>query len=207
MNGRLLIIRHVDTEWSERGILQGTHDPPLDESGLALLPRVAGIVAQARSDMDVSIVSSPLTRARQTAESIAEKLQVSEVTSAAELREVSFGIWEGRSASELNEDPETARAYREVDPHWTWPGADETLADRAAIACGFLGDMLRSSRPRDIVVVSHGLVIQGVLATWLFGDVTRARDIEIAAGSISVLRAHTGDRLVVEALGVRPDWL
>ena len=91
------ILRHASTAWNEERRLQGLTDTPLSAAGEAdarswrLPPPAAGW----------SRVSSPLQRARRTAELLQPSAAVT-VDSA--LREVSFGVWEGHTIAELRRE-------------------------------------------------------------------------------------------------------
>lgn len=65
---KLIFVRHGETEWNRKGILQGSRDLPLNEAGLAQAHQTASLLTASRIDR---VVSSPLLRARQTAQVIA----------------------------------------------------------------------------------------------------------------------------------------
>jgi 2,3-bisphosphoglycerate-dependent phosphoglycerate mutase len=85
------LIRHMPTEWNAAGRLQGRLDPPLapDMPEWRLPPELA----------DYRFLSSPLLRARMTAErlGVAPRLD-------ARLGEMSWGEWEGRTLAELRDE-------------------------------------------------------------------------------------------------------
>src|SRR5580704_9813321 len=84
-------LRHGETDWNRQGLSQGNIDIPLNELGLAQAKDAA---VRLRNRGITSIVASPLSRARVTAEIVAEALGL-EVTIEPDLREVSWGIREG----------------------------------------------------------------------------------------------------------------
>ncbi len=98
---RILLIRHGHTELLGKvlyGRMGGVH---LSEQGRQEIQRLAAALQQ-RYSLD-EIVSSPMDRARETAEAIAT-LQASEVVFDADLQELDFGAWMGRSFEELGND-------------------------------------------------------------------------------------------------------
>lgn len=96
---RVYLVRHGQTAWNASGRAQGHSDIPLDESGR----RQAELVAEAFSSIDIErIWSSDLSRALQTAEAIAKAKRL-KVEPRTELRERSFGDWEGRAFHEVAE--------------------------------------------------------------------------------------------------------
>lgn len=93
---RLGLLRHGRTAWNDDGRLQGRTDVPLTEQGKALL-RAVRLPAAWRA---VDWYSSPLRRARETAECLGIEAAVEE-----RLIEMSFGDFEGRTLDQLRDDP------------------------------------------------------------------------------------------------------
>src|ERR1700729_1710871 len=91
----LLLIRHGATDMS--GTLCGHIDPPLNAVGWRQSSNLACLLRHHDIRM---LYASDLLRAVQTAEVLKETLQLGVVVRA-DLREISFGEWEGRSWSEL----------------------------------------------------------------------------------------------------------
>jgi broad specificity phosphatase PhoE len=89
-------LRHGQTDWNVQGLSQGNVDIPLNETGLEQAKQAA---VKMRHRGIVSIVSSPLSRARVTAEIVAEALGV-DVILEPDLREVSWGVQEGKPLAE-----------------------------------------------------------------------------------------------------------
>jgi glucosyl-3-phosphoglycerate phosphatase len=94
VTSRLVLIRHGESAWNARGVLQGQADPPLSDLGrrqaTALAPW-AGTLAP------VSVATSDLARARETA----TLLGWPDARPDARWREVDIGAWTGRTATEV----------------------------------------------------------------------------------------------------------
>ncbi len=88
-------LRHGETDWNAQGISQGNVDIPLNEVGLAQARAAAPLLRNRGID---SIVASPLSRARVTAEIVAQVLALP-VHLDPGLREVQFGVQEGQKMS------------------------------------------------------------------------------------------------------------
>ena len=86
-------LRHGQTDWNINSLAQGRTDVPLNERGLAQA-RDAALLLQGRSI--TGIVSSPLSRARATAEIVGAALGIS-VDIDPDLQEVAFGEREGQA--------------------------------------------------------------------------------------------------------------
>lgn len=99
---KLYLVRHGETDWNRVRRLQGSSDIPLNDYGREL----AVITAAALQDVSFDAVfSSPLSRARETAELIVGDRSV-QVQTDDRLREIAFGIGEGRNIPEIRESPE-----------------------------------------------------------------------------------------------------
>jgi len=155
--GRLLLIRHAESEGNRDRVFTATPEVGLTEAGADQARRAAGRIQ--RDYAPVRIVSSPFRRARQTAAILAEALALP-VSVEADLRERCYGSLAGQPYS-------SARGGGDYDPanYWNWcpPNGGETLVTVAARA-GAVLDALRDTAPDDdVVVVSHGAVM---LALW-----------------------------------------
>ena len=88
-------LRHGETDWNARGISQGNVDIPLNPTGLA---QARSAAQKLRNRGIASIIASPLSRARATAELAGEALGLP-VAIDPDLREVAFGVQEGQAMS------------------------------------------------------------------------------------------------------------
>jgi broad specificity phosphatase PhoE len=104
------LLRHFPTDWNAEGRLQGRTDVPLSGASVAALLRLR-LPPRWR---DLPILSSPLSRAAQTARILAE---THAPTFDDRLLEMDFGAWEGRIGADLIADP--ACRYGPVET-WGW---------------------------------------------------------------------------------------
>ena len=88
---RILLVRHGSTDWADRHIMQGISDIPLNEKGIRQTDAAAQALKTTRID---TIYTSPLSRCRQTAESIG-KVQGTGSIDLKGLEEQHFGWLEG----------------------------------------------------------------------------------------------------------------
>ena len=91
----LLLIRHGITDMA--GTLCGQSDPPLNEQGMQ---QAGALAARLESTPVCRLYSSDLQRAVQTARPLAEAWNV-DLMPRKDLREISFGDWEGRRWAEI----------------------------------------------------------------------------------------------------------
>ncbi len=149
---KIALLRHFPTAWNEAGRLQGRADIPLSPEGRAAL---AGLRLPPRW-RGAPLISSPLARARETAETLAEGAPV---RLDPRLMEMDLGAWEGAASADLLADP--ASGYRPVE---TW-----TLAFRAPGGEG-PEDLFARLRPllaelsAPTILVAHRGILRAILA-------------------------------------------
>lgn len=155
---QFLFLRHGETDWNRELRLIGRSDPVLNDRGIAQ----AETAADSLSGLGVSrILSSPLARARQTAEIVANRVEAS-VDFAPDLMERNFGPLEGRLLGELEDV--YGNGYSIATRDDLPPGA-ESWDD----LCTRVGKVIRenaSERSKGLTLfVSHFAVLSAVCAT------------------------------------------
>jgi broad specificity phosphatase PhoE len=159
----LYLVRHGETDWNAEGRLQGGRDIPLNDVGRVQAEEVAQKLRDIapRAD-DLDYLCSPMSRAQETMRILRRTMGFHETyyKIADDLRELTFGSWEGKTWREVRrDDPERARA-REKDKWFYVPPEGESyqmLMERVM--------PVLSGIRRDTVVVSHG----GVMRTAMVG--------------------------------------
>lgn len=197
MGEYLLLARHGSVEESSgRGFL-GRTDAPLSEKGYAEARALAEVV---RGRKPERIVSSPLTRATQTAAVVAEAAGL-EVETDADLREIDFGEWEGRTFEEIQaDDPEAVSRWAEFSPDFAPPGGE------------VIGDFFRRARralarlagdPADMVLaVTHGGVIRTAICQLLGLDARSYLLFDVRPASLTTIRIFDGKGILTEMRSV-----
>ncbi|MBW3069914.1 MULTISPECIES: histidine phosphatase family protein [unclassified Actinomyces] len=154
---RLVLWRHGQTDYNAGMRVQGRIDIPLNAAGL----EQARAAAPGLAALDpVRVVSSPLTRARQTAQELAE-LTGRQIEFDEGLLERSFGRWEGLSRSEMEASwPEEFAAWRVgEDPIGVGVETRAATSARVGAALRRIVRDTEASAEQTIVVVSHGSAI------------------------------------------------
>jgi len=151
-----LFVRHGETDWNREGRLQGTRDIPLNDEGRHQARRLA----RAWDLGGDVLISSPLLRARETAEILGASLGLLLRSTDFRLVERGFGQSEGLTLAER----------RSRYPDGTSPGEETTEIVRAR-ARSFLDSMTLEHPGRTIIVVSHGALINAVLSLVSHGEV------------------------------------
>lgn len=151
----LFLIRHAATDMNGR--LCGQIDPPLNELGRTQAKELAFLLQ--RWDLGC-VYTSDLQRALQTAQIVAELDDVS-VSARRDLREISFGDWEGRRWSELRAEGADIKGLESL-PGLSAPGGETFTSFRDRVA-GALSQMLAESTTSRIAVVTHLGVMRVIL--------------------------------------------
>ena len=180
---RIVLVRHGQTSLNRGDRIRGRLDPPLDEEGLRQARLTAGYVA---SRWPVAAVyTSPLRRAAQTAEAIAQA-QLLEAETFGGLLDLDFGTWHGLSFDEAHERyPSLHQAWREA-PHTVVFPEGESLADVHTRALLGIHEIASTHRGHTVAMVGHAVVNRVILCTvlgisnallWRFGQDTCAVNV------------------------------
>ncbi len=157
---RFLIARHGESTWNAAGRWQGQADPPLSSHGeQQALSAAAELTARGPF---ATVVTSTLQRARRTGELLAEHCSIRMTSTVSGLVERAAGPWEGLTRSEIEERYPKWLAGRRRPVGYE---SDESIVARAGKA---LGELAEGHRGSNILVVSHGGVINALERR--FGD-------------------------------------
>lgn len=164
--GRLFLVRHGQTPANIDHVWHGHTDTPLTELGEEQRIKLGGYFHNYLSDVHV-IYSSPLQRARLTAESIAVP-GGHQIKTDPRLMEFGAGDYEGKSFDELRNKLDFIQRVRD-DEHHRAPGGESRyeVTQRFVTAV----EEFRENHPgENIVVVAHGLAIAFALSHWIDKD-------------------------------------
>ena len=157
---KIYLLRHGETDWSKVGRLQGHTDNPLNERGIRQICDAGDYFLREGETIDV-IVSSPLIRARKSAEIIADKIgyDKGDIVIEQGLIERCFGPKEGLTGEEFATLTAKERAERIAEK-----GAAETvdeICERAGVAIQKVCD---EHLGKTILITAHGSIIKAILA-------------------------------------------
>jgi broad specificity phosphatase PhoE len=199
MRGIALFMRHGETAWNREGRVMGGNPIELDEHGRA---QVEAAIPFARLLRPELIVTSPLIRARQSAEIIASGLGGVAVIEEAQLSEVQYGRWEGMVFDDLIEDPDYAR-YREDPLKSPTPGG-ETIGQVQSRGIEAVRRAIAANAGHRILFVSHGDIIRTVLCKLMGLELEHFRRIRVDNATFSGVQL-IGDFAEVKFLNLLPD--
>jgi len=160
---RIIFVRHGETLWNDMGKYQGHTDIPLSMVGFEQAYKVA---KRLKSEEITTIYSSDLKRAKQTAEIIALEHNLSVITKP-EFREINFGVWEGKTFSEVKKQyPELLNIWLS-EPENLYIPQGETFSQMLKRAWTGLIDVLNNHKSETITIVAHGGTIGAIICNIL----------------------------------------
>lgn len=187
----LVLLRHGETEQSLERRFSGSSDLPLtakgEEQARAAAERIAGTPAIS------AIYSSPLRRARQTAEAVSAAIGVP-VQVDDELREVDFGDWEGMTFTEAQDAGGDAFARWMGSTDYAPPGGESQAQCLERIAA-VRNRLLRTHKGERVLVVTHMTPIKALVGEAL-GGMRVANRINLDLCSLSRVDYHEGRTVV-----------
>lgn len=156
---KIALIRHGSTAWNKEKRAQGSSDIPLDEEGKTDARKLAARLHKETWDV---LYSSPLERAKQTAEYISDKVGLA-IQFDSRIVEASGGQIEGTT------EPERIEKWGE-----DWRSLDlgiETPGSVVSRGMSFIDDVLEKHKGKKVIVVSHGALISHLLRELDSGNV------------------------------------
>ena len=158
----LTLVRHGETDWNRARRIQGSTDIPLNDTGREQARQVAELLRDRMpAASPVIVVSSDLSRARETAEIIAGALEIDPPRTYPQLRERAYGEAEGVDTAEFLE--------RWGDWHSAEiPGAEPWPALRARALAALqqiVRDVRQTTAPASasVIAVAHGALIREII--------------------------------------------
>ena len=161
---------------------RGQIDDPLSEKGWA----------QMRAALDdhapwTRVISSPLLRCRAFAEALAMQHELP-LEFEARFKEIGFGIWEGKTAEQIERAwPGTLGQFK-ADPIHARPSGAEPLDEFYSRVAAGIERILNAYPDEHVLVVGHAGVIRMALAYALAIPLANAYRIEVASAGITRLR-------------------
>jgi broad specificity phosphatase PhoE len=167
LSAPLYLLRHGETAWNTERRMQGRHNSDLTERGRAqALAMGRALKAElARAPQPTVFLRSPLGRVRETSLIVGRELGLdpAQWRDDPRLAELSYGVWEGLSWTEIEVDRPNALADWRADPHVFCPPGGESHADLRGRTEAALADIIAANV--RTVVVGHGVsgtVLRGI---------------------------------------------
>ena len=155
---KLFIVRHGETVLNAKGIMQGRLDEPLNQSGRELAEMNGKALKGIHFDR---CVSSPLIRAKETAEIILrESGNDIPLDIDGRVIEIDFGDMEGKKITDMGE--EGLKFY--YDPfHFAGFPNGETIRDVCGRTQAFLKELVAKDDGKTYLISTHGCAMRGMI--------------------------------------------
>jgi broad specificity phosphatase PhoE len=177
-SGEALLVRHAETQWSLDGRHTGRSDIPLTDAGRA----AAETLASRLTDLDfASVLTSPLTRARETCElcGLGEQAQVRE-----DLLEWNYGEYEGLTSVEIRAERPDWKLWRDGCPGGESPAQVGERANRV------IAELSRTAGA--VAVFSHGHMLRVLGARWIELGPEEGARLGLSTGALCTLGHEHG---------------
>lgn len=160
---KICLVRHGETDWNLAGKFQGREDIPLNETGIQQIQQAVAYFKKSHWD---EIISSPLARAKQSAQIIRREVGLPQVHEDADLMERDLGKISGMTQQEMEKSFPNG-SYEGMEPQ-------EKLRSRAS---GALLKWIEKFDKKDIIVLTHGAVINAILTDLSGGTIAMGKAI------------------------------
>lgn len=145
----ICLVRHGETDWNKLGKLQGHTDIKLNSTGIIQANACADYLCKSSYEL---IITSPLKRAKQTAQIIAERNHIP-IIEMSQFIERSYGDAEGLTQEE--------RITKYPDLNYPNQESRESLSERVMLG---LQKVQSEQDVKKLILVAHGAVINAILA-------------------------------------------
>jgi probable phosphoglycerate mutase len=188
----MILVRHGQSTWNREHRIQGQLDPPLSDEGRHQVELLGRRLAGRHL---AGFYASDLKRAFETAEAIGAFVDlIPEPTPG--LREIYLGDWEGLRTDEIAERFPDAWARWRQEPDWDLVPGGEGAARFEARVIATLDEILDRHSHGDVLVVTHGGVIQVALHRVIGRPSRGLFPFKIQNASISLIEVRQG-RMVI----------
>ena len=167
----LYIVRHGETLWNKKNLLQGSADIELTENGRELAGKLGEKLEDISFDM---IFSSPLIRAYETANLIRGHRNIPIIRDE-RLKEISFGVMEGHDYAEVFSDGNPQYAFFSDPIKYVRPDNGEDFEDLIARTGKFYEEVLlpAAKKCERIMVVGHGTSNKALICNLINAPIER----------------------------------
>jgi len=185
---KIYLLRHGETEYSQRGAFCGDLDIDLTSEGRQMAQSFAEAYRSIPwADVYVSPMKRAITTAKPLCDALGLPMQIRDG-----LREISYGAWEDQEQDTVSQRYGEDYLRWQTDPAWNPPTGGETAIQIAARALPVITEIESKYKTGNVLVVSHKATIRIILCSLLGIDVGRYRDrINTPAASVSIVKFVT----------------
>lgn len=181
---RIYLLRHGQVDGFQNFPIYGSTDIGLTDIGVLQMEKAAERLRL----VDISaIYSSDLTRSVASAK-IISRYHDSPFFCREELREISFGEWEGLTLEQIRQRfPEELKRRAKDVVNYRPPGASESIGELAQRVMGAIKEILKRHLNSQIVIVAHGAVNRVILCNALGLDLNNLFRIQQDYGCLNII--------------------
>ena len=196
---RLVLLRHGQTAHSVEYRFSGRTDLPLDDAGRRQVEAAARRLE--RFAPVAAVISSPLTRTRQTAQAVATRIGVADTDIVIDegFAENHFGEWEALTSEEIGARWADEFAAWQGD-HEVRPPGGESFADVGRRVRQARDRVLRAYPGRTVIVVTHVVPIKSLLRFALAAPASVFRSVHLDPACASVIDYYASGASVVRVV-------
>ena len=187
-------MRHGITDWNAIHRFQGRTETSLSEAGLAQAEETARRLEGWPID---ALYTSPLTRARQTADIIAASHRKHPIV-LDDLTEVDFGSWEGTYYKKLLEKKDDSLLQWIADPFFRTPLGGEDWISIKSRAERVVNTVMESGHSH-VAIISHGGIIRALLVAFLGLDPHTVWTIKVSNCSLTGIEVKEHETMLAFA--------
>ena len=191
----IYLIRHCEAMGNLKRVFQGSTDCDISETGAKQLEYLKERFKNIRLD---AVYSSPLIRARKTAEAAAFGKGL-EIITRQNLTELNGGVLEGRPFQEaFNSIPGLADTWNN-HPQDFAPEGGEAMRNAYVRIYDEITELVRINRGKTVAAVSHGGVLRCLMCRVLYNDINRLKDVPWCENTaVTLLKIDDSDKIGVE---------
>ncbi|SFL74015.1 alpha-ribazole phosphatase [Halanaerobium salsuginis] len=187
MTTELILIRHGETDWNKKSLIQGQTDIELNQTGYHQAELLGACLKKIDFNYDL-IYSSDLSRARATASTtFGNKTDVIESSA---LREIDFGNWEGDNFNEIESKYPDLYLNWQKNPAIYNPPGGENLTQFSQRVGDYLTEIIEKNQEQKLIVVTHGGVVKIALSIFLKVDLKRFWQFEVDNTSVTIIKFY-----------------
>ena len=183
---KLYLIRHGLSEWNQLRKIQGQTNTNLTKHGIDQAKMLANMLIDENIDI---IYTSDLNRAKDTAKTIAEKINKPLIQSEF-LREIKFGIWEGLTMFEIQDKYKDEYLIWNKDPDKLILEGAETLEVVKDRVLNWINPIILENKGKNIAIVSHGTTLKVLMLSLLEIPLCHYRNFTISNVGLSVIECR-----------------
>lgn len=191
----IYLIRHCEAMGNFKRVFQGSTDCEISETGAKQLEYLKGRFGNIKLD---GVYSSPLIRARKTAEAVAFGKDMP-IIIRQNLKELNGGVLEGRPFEEAFNSIQGLADTWNNHPQDFAPDGGEAMRDAYIRIYSEIMQLAEQNRGKTVAATSHGGVLRCLMCRVLYNDINRLRDVPWCENTaVTLLKIDDSNKIEVE---------